>query len=386
MTTHSIRQSELNSIYPDLYLDAAVVFENPCFDGTSDSLTDQPKLKLAFKPRSPTTRLATDVPVIAPKRRASYLFPNYLRRQDNVTAHQNNQNMFREQEVEKESNNNKGADDVMNAHSTRCLQPYDGINLHLDEQPRIENYISNINSEDFTNFSSALNKEVKEARITDFVPPYFKLNMEKGINISSVKFGWFEGVFIRTSVNLLGVMLFMRMGWMSAQCGMLIALLQILIATIITSLTTLSMNALCTNGDIGAGGIYSLVARSLGPEAGANIGIIFGLTNAAFVGLNIIGAADAIIQIFNHFSINIFDNPLNDIRFIGVICLILIALIPIISLELEAKTQTFFFVLILICIFDYFIGALIPPNDEQRRRGFHGFHLYVAEGNLYPKW
>lgn len=79
------------------------------------------------------------------------------------------------------------------------------------------------------------------------------------------------------------------MGYMSGQSGILIALLQILVATIITSLTTLSMNALCTNGDIGAGGIYSMISRSLGPEAGANIGIIFSLTNAAFVGLNIIG-------------------------------------------------------------------------------------------------
>jgi hypothetical protein len=37
--------------------------------------------------------------------------------------------------------------------------------------------------------------------------------------ISAIKFGWFEGVFIRTSVNLLGVMLFMRMGWMAGQAG-----------------------------------------------------------------------------------------------------------------------------------------------------------------------
>ena len=173
---------------------------------------------------------------------------------------------------------------------------------------------------------------------------------------------------------------------MSGQCGILIALLQILIATIVTSLTTLSMNALCTNGDIGAGGIYSMISRSLGPEFGANIGFLFSFTNAAFVGLNVIGASDAIIQILNHFKIGIFENPLNDIRFFAFIFLIIIALIPIISLQLEAKTQTFFFVLILICILDYFIGVLIPPSNEQKLRGFLGFSLDVAESNLYPKF
>lgn len=37
--------------------------------------------------------------------------------------------------------------------------------------------------------------------------------------LSAKKFGWIEGVFVRTCVNLLGVMLFLRMGWMAGQAG-----------------------------------------------------------------------------------------------------------------------------------------------------------------------
>ncbi|RWS05726.1 solute carrier family 12 member 2-like protein, partial [Dinothrombium tinctorium] len=208
--------------------------------------------------------------------------------------------------------------------------------------------------------------------------------IERGL--SSEKFGWFEGVFVRTCVNLLGVMLFMRMGWMAGQAGIVVALLQIILATAITCLTTLSMNALCTNGDIGAGGIYSMISRSLGPEAGAVIGIIFAFTNAAFVGLNLIGAAEAVVQIFEHFGIGITGISIHDIRIIGFSFLILIALIPIISLQFEAKTQSFFLILLVICIMDYFIGALILPNDDQIAKGFVGWKGYVAAGNLWPKW
>src|SRR5687768_5355586 len=82
-----------------------------------------------------------------------------------------------------------------------------------------------------------------------------------------------------------------------------------------------------------------MISRSLGPEAGANIGIIFAFTNAAFVGLNLIGAADAIIQIMKHFGYSIFANPFDDIRLIGFSLLVLIALIPIISLKFEAKVS-----------------------------------------------
>jgi len=40
-----------------------------------------------------------------------------------------------------------------------------------------------------------------------------------GNGFSAVKFGWIEGVFVRTCVNLLGVMLFLRMGWMTGRAG-----------------------------------------------------------------------------------------------------------------------------------------------------------------------
>ena len=82
-----------------------------------------------------------------------------------------------------------------------------------------------------------------------------------------------------------------------------------------------------------------MISRSLGPEAGAMIGIIFALTNAAFVGLNLIGAAEGVVQIFDYNGIGIVSNhyDTNDVRIVGIIFLVLIAIIPMISLSFEAK-------------------------------------------------
>lgn len=77
------------------------------------------------------------------------------------------------------------------------------------------------------------------------------------------------------------------------------ALAQILIATTITVITTLSMIALCTNGNIGGGGIYAMISRSVGHEAGGVIGFLFTFTNAAFVGLNLLGTAESATVILN---------------------------------------------------------------------------------------
>lgn len=185
------------------------MFENPCFEN------EDAKLKIAYRKRQNSSSLhhqqrspkkfAYDVPVLAPKRRASVLFPNYLRRTDSINVQQNNQNTFKDQKFD---DPNDKVTELMTAYSTRCLEPYNGINI--SEIPRIENYQSmstNFNN-DFINFSNALSKS---ARSTDFEPLCFKYDNEKTTGISNVKFGWFEGVFIRTSVNLLGVMLFMRM-------------------------------------------------------------------------------------------------------------------------------------------------------------------------------
>lgn len=50
-------------------------------------------------------------------------------------------------------------------------------------------------------------------------PNWGEIDKKPETGLSPVKFGWFEGVFVRTCVNLLGVMLFLRMGWMTGRAG-----------------------------------------------------------------------------------------------------------------------------------------------------------------------
>ncbi len=98
------------------------------------------------------------------------------------------------------------------------------------------------------------------------------------------KFGWIAGVLvshhsnhsvslvsppqIRCLLNIWGVMLFIRLSWVTGQAGIGLASLIILLSTIVTVITTLSMSAICTNGEVKGGGAYYLISRSLGPEFG----------------------------------------------------------------------------------------------------------------------
>ena len=87
------------------------------------------------------------------------------------------------------------------------------------------------------------------------------------------KYGTFSGVFVPNVLTILGVILFMRSGWVVGQAGVYNTLIILLIANTISLLTALSLSAIATNTKVGGGGAYFLISRSLGLEIGGSIGV-----------------------------------------------------------------------------------------------------------------
>ena len=98
-----------------------------------------------------------------------------------------------------------------------------------------------------------------------------------------VLFGTFEGVFVPTLLTILGVIMYLREGWVVGNAGLLGAWLIILIAFAITTCTGLSLSSITTNIRIGAGGAFSIISQSLGLEVGGSIGIPLYLSQALAV-------------------------------------------------------------------------------------------------------
>ncbi|XP_062565625.1 bumetanide-sensitive sodium-(potassium)-chloride cotransporter isoform X2 [Armigeres subalbatus] len=198
-----------------------------------------------------------------------------------------------------------------------------------------------------------------------------------------IKLGWIEGVLIPCLLNIWGVMLFLRLSWVVSQAGIIQTLIIIGISYLVCVITALSLSAICTNGQVKGGGIYYLISRSLGPEFGASVGIVFAFANSVQASLNTIGFCSSLNDLLKSFDTKIIDGGVNDVRIVGTVAIIVMVIICAVGMEWEAKAQNFLIVTIVIAIFNFLIGVIVGPTDDQQvARGFMGFSSEVFQENL----
>ncbi len=114
------------------------------------------------------------------------------------------------------------------------------------------------------------------------------------VNSNKGKLGTFIGVFTPTILTILGVIMYLRFGWVVGQVGLLKTLLIVLLANLITLLTSLSLAAIATNSHVGVGGAYYMISRSLGIEIGGAVGFPLFLSQALSVTLYAFGLAESL--------------------------------------------------------------------------------------------
>ncbi|XP_054715236.1 solute carrier family 12 member 2-like [Uloborus diversus] len=211
-----------------------------------------------------------------------------------------------------------------------------------------------------------------------------KGNEEVQVVNGAIKLGWIQGVFVRCLLNIWGVMLFLRLSWVVGQAGIGLGCLVILLASVVTVLTTLSMSAICTNGEVKGGGTYYMISRSLGPEFGGAIGLIFSLANAVAVAMYVVGFAETLVELLHSNGLDIVDGAMHDVRIIGCITVLFLFGIAIIGTEWESKAQIVLLIILLVSMADFVIGSFIPPNSLKKSLGFVGWDLNVMAENFGP--
>ncbi|XP_069578388.1 solute carrier family 12 member 3-like [Brachyistius frenatus] len=186
-------------------------------------------------------------------------------------------------------------------------------------------------------------------------------------------------------LNIWGVILFLRLSWITSQAGILLTWVIILMSVTVTSVTALSVSAIATNGRVISGGAYFMISRTLGPEIGGPIGVVFSLANALACALNTVGFAEVVRDLMQEFGVVMVDST-NDVRIVGVITVTMLLLISLAGMEWESKTQFLFFFVLLVSLSNYLVGTIIPPSQEKQAQGFFGYRSEIFLTNLKPNW
>jgi len=82
-----------------------------------------------------------------------------------------------------------------------------------------------------------------------------------------------------------------------------------------------------------------MISRSLGPEFGGSIGLIFSLANAVACAMYVVGFCESMLAMMTTFDWKIVDAGVQDVRIIGCITILLLLIIVVVGMEWEAKVR-----------------------------------------------
>eukprot|EP00698_Gefionella_okellyi_P013287 TRINITY_DN3627_c0_g1_i1.p1 TRINITY_DN3627_c0_g1~~TRINITY_DN3627_c0_g1_i1.p1 ORF type:complete len:901 (+),score=214.45 TRINITY_DN3627_c0_g1_i1:61-2763(+) len=197
---------------------------------------------------------------------------------------------------------------------------------------------------------------------------------------SGNKLGTFMGCYVPTMLNELGVVFFLRWGFIVGQYGVVLMLGMFLVSELCAFFTILSLNAVVTNGRVRGGGCYFMISRALGPEFGGAIGLVFWVANVVSGAQCAFGFGEAVTSIYLNHVTAIPKYWLQLIINSG--ALLVMMIVAMAGADWFTKAGlVMVIVLVGTVIFSFFVFLIAPPLPEA---GFVGVHGGVFLSNLLP--
>lgn len=187
---------------------------------------------------------------------------------------------------------------------------------------------------------------------------------------SQARFGTFGGVFTPCVLTILGVIMFMRAGFVVGEAGLWTALAILGLSKLITALTTLSLSAIATNLEMQVGGVYYMISRVLGPDFGGSIGLTLFVAQAVSVAFYTIGFTEATFSLISSFTgqetvatLYAFHAP----QIISTVVVLLLFFLTFKGADVALKAQYVVLIILLLSVASFLIGGVLKFDPALLR-------------------
>jgi amino acid transporter len=192
-------------------------------------------------------------------------------------------------------------------------------------------------------------------------------------NARANSMGTFAGVFTPSILTILGIILFLRLGYVVGSAGLWRALVIIGLANAISVLTSISLSAVATNFKVKGGGVYYLISRTLGIEFGGAIGIVLFLAQAVSIAFYCLGLGEVVGALWP-------DGPAWRVQLVALVAVSCLFVLAWLGADWATRFQYVVMAVLGAALLSFFMGGL--PNMSLGQLA----HNWAAPGDGAAFW
>ncbi|KAG5677662.1 hypothetical protein PVAND_007399 [Polypedilum vanderplanki] len=180
-------------------------------------------------------------------------------------------------------------------------------------------------------------------------------------------------------VNIFGVIVFLRSGWIVAQAGILHAIMIVICSVGIALISVLSAIGIVERIRMEGGGVYFLIANTLGSRMGSSLGLMYCFGQAVGCALNVLGFGESMAGLIHQ------EHNEWVVRGFAAAAVLLLGVINVAGVKWVVKLQFALLLVLLLSALDFMVGTFVTTLDEGPE-GFQGWGSGFFFDNLYPQY
>ncbi|XP_023806435.1 solute carrier family 12 member 8 [Oryzias latipes] len=191
-----------------------------------------------------------------------------------------------------------------------------------------------------------------------------------------VLFGTWDGVFTTCMINIFGVVLFLRTGYLVGNTGVLLGMFLVSMVAVVALVTVMSGIGVCEHCGVGSGGVYSMISTVLGGRVGGTVGLLYVFGQCVAGAMYITGFSESVAELLglqNQWAV----------RCMSAAVLLALLGINLAGVKWIVRLQLLLLAVLAVSTLDFVIGTFTHLDPEH---GFIGYTPGLLRSNTVPDY